>query len=81
MLARKFVLLASVTLSAQLHAATEFPGGLVPMDIVREFAGGTLYQSVPDGFPPIALPPGLDLQLVASTSESATPCSSNYAAH
>jgi len=70
MLARKLVLLASLALSTQLHAATEFPGGVVPMDIVREFSGATLYQGLPDDFPPISLPPGLDLRLVASTSEN-----------
>jgi hypothetical protein len=70
MLFRKLILLAGLTLATELHAATEFPGGLVPMDVVREFAGGTLYRSLPDGFPPISLPPGIDLRLLGSTSEN-----------
>ncbi len=68
---RRFVTIFILGLApASLHAATEFPGGLVPMDIVREFTGGTLYRSLPDGFPAISLPAGLDLRLIGSVSES-----------
>jgi hypothetical protein len=68
---RNFVFISILGLvPASLHAATEFSGGLVPMDVVREFAGGTLYKSVPDGFPAISLPPGIDLRLIGSTTET-----------
>ncbi len=67
---RHFLFAAALVSAAPLHAATEFPGGLVPMDVVREFTGGTLYASLPDGFPPVSVPAGLDLRLLGSTSDT-----------
>jgi hypothetical protein len=53
--------------TSSLHAATEFTDGLVPMDIVREFSGGTVYPSLPDDFPPMNWPADTDLHVIATT--------------
>jgi hypothetical protein len=68
---RRFVLLLGLAGSTSLHAATEFTNGLVPMDVVREFAGGTVIKGLPDGFPALLLPEGLDLQLIGSLERDA----------
>lgn len=63
-------ILLSLCACTTLQAA-EFPNGMVPADIAAEFAGGgTLLQGLPDDFPPITLPPGLDLRVVGTHQRS-----------
>jgi hypothetical protein len=69
---RKLVLLASLALSTQLHAATEFPDGLVPVELVRQFTSGAVYRSLPDNFPVVALPAGTDVRLLGSMQRGST---------
>lgn len=71
MLSRKIILLSLVTATTALQAATEFPNGLVPADIVAEFAGGTILQGLPDDFPPLTVPAALDLRVIGSMQENA----------
>jgi hypothetical protein len=57
---------------AMLLAATEFENGLVPMDLVQQFTGGTAYRSLPDGFPVVSLPAGTDVRVVGSLKQGST---------
>lgn len=66
---RNLVLLAGLGTSPVLQAATEFDQGLAPVELVREFTGGTLYKSLPDNFPLISLPADLDLRLIGSVDQ------------
>lgn len=63
---RNIILLSLLGATTTLQAATEFPNGLVPADVVGEFAGGTILSGLPDDFPALLLPPGLDLRLIGS---------------
>lgn len=67
MFSRKIILLSLFAATTTLQAATEFPDGLVPADIAAEFAGGgTLHQGLPDDFPDLLLPRGIDLRVLGS---------------
>lgn len=67
MFSRKIILLSLFAATTTLQAATEFPDGLVPADIAAEFAGGgTLHQGLPDDFPELLLPRGIDLRVLGS---------------
>jgi hypothetical protein len=66
---RNVVLMLGLGAAASLHAATEFENGLVPAELVREFAGGTVYKSLPDNFPAIPLPATVDLRLIGSMEQ------------
>ncbi len=57
---------------AVLHAATEFENGLVPVELVRQFTSGTVYRSLPDGFPVVALPVGTDVRLLGGMQRGST---------
>jgi hypothetical protein len=61
------VFAVALSVPAILTAATEFPDGLIPIQLVREFAGGgNIYRSLPDGFPVVTLPPGTDVRVLGS---------------
>lgn len=64
---QKFILLSAIASALPVQAATEFPEGLVPVEIVSELlGGGTLYRGLPDDFPPLLLPDDVDLYLLAT---------------
>jgi hypothetical protein len=68
---RHFLLLASLA-PATLHAATEFENGLVPVELVRQFTSGSVYRSLPDGFPVVSLPAGTDVRLLGGMLRGTT---------
>jgi hypothetical protein len=59
-------LLSAIGLSFSLQAATEFPNGLAPIELLQEFSGGNVYRSLPDNFPTVPLPAGLGLSVIGS---------------
>jgi hypothetical protein len=63
---RNAIAISVISFSTTLFAATEFPNGLVPSDIVNEFVSGEIYNGLPDNFPVPILPAGTPLYVLAS---------------
>jgi hypothetical protein len=62
---------ALLGLVGAVQAATEFPQGLVPLELARELGGidGQYYSSLPDNFPLANLDLDLNLQVIGSVQQ------------